>query len=229
MKNGLRASLHQALSPRILLVGLLSGLVMGGNLLNPLLQARSAGGLIQDAHVALLADALQSQATTAFLPILAVLPFAGAYVEDVKTKFARFFLIRGSFSDYCLGRALAAFFSGGLGILLGALTLWGGTELVLPSLERPVEGLTPASRQVLAETCGLLFCTGGLWALVGMAMSTLMESKYIAYCAPFIIYYLLVILCERYIPGVFLLYPPTGSTRSCGPMAFGERGYSYWK
>lgn len=208
MKNGVRASLYQALSPRILLVGLLAALVMGGNLLNPLLQARSTGGLIQDAHVALLADALQSQATAAFLPILAVLPFAGAYVEDVKTKFARFFLIRGSFADYCLGRALAAFLSGGLGILLGALALWAGGELVLTPLERPVEGLSPASRQVLVETCGLLFCAGGLWALVGMAMSTLMESKYIAYCSPFVLYYLLVILCERYLPDAFLLYPP---------------------
>lgn len=207
MKNGLRASLYQALSPRILLVGLLAALVMGGNLLNPLLQARSAGGLIQDAHVQLLTDALQSQATAAFLPILAVLPFAGAYVEDVKTKFARFFLIRSSFADYCLGRALAAFLSGGLGILLGALALWGGTELVLTPLERPVEGLASVSRQVLVETCGLLFCAGGLWALVGMAMSTLMESKYIAYCSPFVIYYLLVILCERYFPDAFLLYP----------------------
>lgn len=220
MKNGLRASLYQALSPRILLVGLLSGLVMGGNLLNPLLQARSAGGLIQDAHVALLADALQSRATAAFLPILAVLPFAGAYVEDVKTKFARFFLIRGSFADYCLGRALAAFFSGGLGILLGALALWGGTELVLPSLERPVEGLAPASRQVLVETCGLLFCAGGLWGLVGMAMSTLMESKYIAYCSPFVLYYLLVILCQRYIPDGFLLYPPNWISPECFPYGF---------
>lgn len=208
MKNGVRASLRQALGPRVLLVGLLAALVMDGNLLNPLLQARSTGGLVQDAHVALLADALQSPATAAFLPILAVLPFAGAYVEDVKTKFARFFLIRGSFADHCLGRALAAFFSGGLGILFGALALWAGGELVLAPLERPVEGLDPASRQILWQTCGLLFCAGGFWSVVGMTMSTLMESKYIAYCSPFVIYYLLVILCERYFPDAFLLYPP---------------------
>lgn len=220
MKNGVRASLRQALSPGILLVGLLACLVMGGNLLNPLLQARSTGGLLRDAHVQLLADALQSQATAAFLPILAALPFAGAYVEDVKTKFARFFLIRGSFADYCLGRALAAFFSGGLGILLGALALWAGGEWIFSALERPVEGLAPASRQGLAETCGLLFCAGGLWALVGMAMSTLMESKYIAYCSPFVLYYLLVILCERYLPEATLLYPPNWIRPACFPYGF---------
>lgn len=208
MKKGARASLYQAFGQSFWLVPALAALVMGGSLLNPLLQARDTGGLVQDAHVAILSDAFQSQATAAFLPILAVLPFAGAYVEDVKTKFARFFLIRSSVRGYCLGRLLAAFLTGGLGILLGALLLWGGGELVLPLWEREVEGMLPASREGLGQICLLLFLNGGLWAVAGMAVSTLMESKYIAYCSPFVLYYLLVILCERYIPDAFLLYPP---------------------
>lgn len=196
------------MGPRILLISLLAALVMGGNLLNPLLLVRSSGGLFQGAHVALLVNALQSQATVAFLPIFAVLPFAGAYIDDVKTKFARFLLIRERVRNYCAGRVIAAFLSGGISILLGALALWGGGELLFPALEHPVEGVGPVSRQALWEICGLLFLSGGLWAVVGMAISTLMESKYIAYCAPFVIYYLLVILCERYFPDAFLLYPP---------------------
>lgn len=208
MKNEVRSSLYQAFGPAFLLIPVLAALVIGGNLLNPLLQARATGGLVQDTHVQLLADAFQAQATAAFLPILAVLPFAGAYVEDVKTKFARFFLIRSSIWDYCLGRVIAAFLSGGLGLLLGALALWGGGEVLFPPLERAVEGMAPISREVLVESCVLLFLNGGLWAVVGMATSTLMESKYISYCAPFVLYYLLVILCERYFPDVFFLYPP---------------------
>ena len=43
--------------------------------------------------------------------------------------------------------------------------------------------------------------------MVGMALSTVMESKYIAYISPFIVYYLLVILYERYFPDAWLLYP----------------------
>ena len=53
----------------------------------------------------------------------------------------------------------------------------------------------------------LLFLNGGLWAVLGMTMSTIMESKYIAYASPFIVYYLLVILYERYFPNAWLLYP----------------------
>lgn len=208
MKNSARASLYQAFGWAFWPVPVLAALLMGGSLLNPLLQARSTGGLVQDGHVALLMEAFQGEGTTAFLPILAVLPFAGAYVEDVKTKFARFFLIRSSVLGDCLGRLLAAFLSGGLSILLGALLLWGGGELVLPLWERRVEGMLPTSRERLGEICFLLFLNGGLWAVVGMAVSSLMESKYIAYCSPFVLYYLLVILCERYIPDAFLLYPP---------------------
>lgn len=44
---------------------------------------------------------------------------------------------------------------------------------------------------------------GGLWAVVSIALSTVMESKYIAYI---IVYYLLVVLYERYLPDVWLLF-----------------------
>lgn len=73
-------------------------------------------------------------------------------------------------------------------------------------LEQVAEKGTTAAQ--IWPTLVLMFLNGGLWAVVGMTMSTLMESKYIAYCSPFVIYYLLVILCERYIPDAFLLYPP---------------------
>ena len=52
----------------------------------------------------------------------------------------------------------------------------------------------------------LLFC-GALWALVGMTLSALTDSRYIAYASPFVLFYLLVILYERYYDGLFVLYP----------------------
>ena len=63
------------------------------------------------------------------------------------------------------------------------------------------------STALFLKICGLLFLNGGLWAIIGMTMSTIMESKYIAYASPFIVYYLLVILYERYFPNAWLLYP----------------------
>ena len=60
--------------------------------------------------------------------------------------------------------------------------------------------------------------------MVGIAMSTLMESKYIAYASPFVVHYLLVILYEQYFPKAFLLYPPNWMDPELWP--FGAWGAS---
>ena len=70
-------------------------------------------------------------------------------------------------------------------------------------MEKVAEASSEASA-ILLKTCVLLFLSGGLWAVMGMTMSTIMESKY---ASPFIIYYLLVILYERYFRNAWLLYP----------------------
>ena len=62
---------------------------------------------------------------------------------------------------------------------------------------------------------------GGFWAVVGMTMSTFMESKYIAYASPFAIYYLLVILCERYLPDMFIIYPKVWTNLEVWPYGWG--------
>ena len=48
-------------------------------------------------------------------------------------------------------------------------------------------------------------------------MSTLMESKYISYATPFVFYYLLVILYERYFSDLFIIYPKTWTDPTAWP------------
>lgn len=73
-------------------------------------------------------------------------------------------------------------------------------------MEQVVESYIDITSTIITQLL-LLFLNGGLWAVLGMTMSTIMESKYIAYASPFIVYYLLVILYERYFPNAWLLYP----------------------
>lgn len=157
-------------------------------------------------HMNLILTAIQSDTVAPFLPILAVLPFSAGYIDDVKSKFARFFLIRTSYRAYLLSRCMVCFLLGGLVPVLGVLLCWGGGSLVFLPMEYLPKEPSEAPAMLL-KSCGLLFLCGGMWAVAGMAMSTLMESKYIAYASPFVIYYLLVILYERYLPGCFLIYP----------------------
>lgn len=157
-------------------------------------------------HAEFVLNAIRSDTIAPFLPILAVLPFTANYIDDVKSKFARFYLIRTSYRTYLVSRILVCFLSGGFVIATGTILSWGVSAVLFLPIEKapdaPVE-----STAILLKTCGLLFLNGGLWAVVGMTMSTLMESKYIAHASPFVLYYLLVILYERYLPDCFLIYP----------------------
>ena len=86
------------------------------------------------------------------------------------------------------------------------LAACGIAALVFSPLEQVVKDYVSIAPQI-ASQLALVFLNGGLWAVVGMTLSTVMESKYIAYISPFIVYYLLVILYERYFPDAWLLYP----------------------
>lgn len=174
-----------------------------------------------DYHTSFVLNALRSDTMVPFIPILAVLPFAANYIDDVKSKFVRFFLIRTDYTTYLISHILVCFFSGGLVIAAGTLLAWGASMLLFLPMEKAAE--TPSGASVLLlKTCGLLFLNSGLWAVIGMTMSTIMESKYIAYASPFIVYYLLVILYERYFPDSWLLYPKNWLNPEIWPYGVGS-------
>lgn len=53
----------------------------------------------------------------------------------------------------------------------------------------------------------LFFLSGALWSLVGGLFATITMSKYMAYASPFIFYYVLVILSQRYFTNIYVLNP----------------------
>ena len=133
-------------------------------------------------------------------------PYTASFLDDVKSGFIKAYLPRTSVSRYIAGKAAACALSGGMalsgGALCGLLALW---LVLLPRTARAgaAEG---QGAELAALLLMLLFC-GALWALVGMTLSALTDSRYIAYASPFVLFYLLVILYERYYDGLFVLYP----------------------
>lgn len=141
-----------------------------------------------------------------FVAIVAILPFSGNYVDEVKSKFARFSMLRTNYSVYLLGRIIVCFLLGGAVILAGVWAAYFVSVLTFLPMEKAAN--TEVNQfPALIEQCVILFLNGGFWAVLGMTMSTVMESKYIAYASPFVVYYLLVMLCERYFPRAYLIYP----------------------
>lgn len=177
--------------------------------------------MAQGYHKVLVLNALTSDSWSIFTPILAGIPFAAEYVEDIKSKFARFLLIRGCFGGYLLGQMLACWLCGGLSVVLGAGVAYELTVLLLTPVEQVVTNYTPENVYI-GEQIILLFLNGGLWALLGMTLGIIMESKYIAYASPFITYYLLVILYERYFPNAWLLYPKNWLDPEIWPYGIGS-------
>ena len=218
MKNGIVSGFRQVNKLWMIVVPFALVVLIMISFVDPLIRTYWEHSYIPKGfHVELLIQGLRSNTVSSFLPILAALPFGGCFVDDLKSKFARFFLIRSSYRTYIISRIIVGFLAGGLAILSGALIAWGTTAAVLIPIEQEIDGMVPRTIDGLIEICFLLFINGGFWSVVGMAMSTLMESKYISYATPFVFYYLLVILYERYFSDLFIIHPKTWTDPAAWP------------
>ena len=170
---------------------------------------RSDKALAYGYHGNFILTALGGDAITICLPIVCALPYAASYVEDVKTNFIKLYIYRTSNRGYILGKAAGCLVSGGAVIVLGLWLAYGVSAVLFTPLEGPLkaDAEAPEYAMTLLRNCGLIFLSGGFWSLFGMTMSAFMASKYIAYAAPFIFYYVLIILCERYFTSLYVVYP----------------------
>lgn len=149
---------------------------------------------------------LSSDIFTSFVPIIATLPYGGNFIDGVKSKFVRFYIVRSGYTKYLLSRIFSCFLLGGIVIDIGVVIAYLFCALLILPIELAASEECVLCSKLISHLL-TLYLSGGFWALFGMAMSTVMESKYIAYASPFVMYYLLVILHERYFPDLYLIYP----------------------
>lgn len=167
-------------------------------------------GLLENGFSAtLILNALESNWMTLALPILCAIPCTASFVEEIKSGFIKEYLHRTTVKKYIGGKIGACALSGGLALSGGILLAYGLSALVFSPLEGPLEegmAAEPYLAQILSRAA-LFFLSGGFWALTGMTVSALTGSKYMAYASPFIFYYVLIILNERYFNDLYILYP----------------------
>ena len=160
-------------------------------------------------HDTLISGALRSNAMALALPILCALPYTAAFVDDIKSGFIKEYLPRTTVNGYLWGKGVACALSGGLALALGILAFYLFCVLTfLPMEAAPAKGAeAPVYFGQLMGSVLLYFCSGAFWSMTGLAFSTLTNSKYMAYASPFVLYYVLIILNERYFDKLFVLYP----------------------
>ena len=156
--------------------------------------------------------ALEGDAVLFGLPILAAVPFAASYADDVKSGFTKEYLTRTSTGSYLAGKGLAVGLSGGLAAAAGIAVAYLTLFLVLSPCEYVSSQAAPqVVPKILARLLTFFLC-GCFWAEAGLCASALTLNVHLAYASPFIAYYLLIILQERYLRTEFMLNPKNWPT-----------------
>lgn len=133
---------------------------------------------------------LDSELFQISVPVLSSIPYSTAWLNEYQSGFIKEYLPRCGKNAYILGKFLACVISGGT-LLTLACFIWQrvGNE----------EGVT--------GNLFLIFLSGMFWAAVAATLAAAANSRYVAYGGAFVLFYVLVIVYQRYLKTLYCLYP----------------------
>ena len=123
------------------------------------------------------------------VPVLASLPYSTAWLDEFQSGYIKQYLPRCGMPSYIWGKFLSCGISGG-GL--------------------PAAAYFFCSRWEQGEASGkylLIFLSGMFWAVAPATLAAAADSRYVAYGGSFVLFYLLVILVERYFKTLYCLDP----------------------
>lgn len=181
---------------------------------------RLHGGTLDSlfAHT-VMAKALTNDMLLACLPIAAALPFSTAVIEDVKSGYIKQFLPLVSKRSYAVSKLCSCALASVLAVAVGLGLVYFGIYVYHMPLQKAFE--LAEEQRAAAELFGsnleiMLRClpAAALWSALALCIGTAGMNKFPAYISPFICYYVLVIIAERYFRDVLVLNPKNYITAS---------------
>lgn len=169
-------------------------------------------------HDVQILSAIKSDSFLMTLPIWASLPYTANFCDELKSGFVKLYLHRTTYSRYLLSKVVACAVSGGLVLVLGIAITYAVFAFVFMPMESANAVQDNTYFKELFKLIPNVFFSGALWSLTGMLFSTATGSKYIAYASPFITYYLLVILHDRYLKNLYIISPQQWLTGTSWPL-----------
>lgn len=165
-----------------------------------------------------LTKAFSSEALLLFMPIIAAVPFTTALLDDLQSGFIKHYLTRSRYMPYTVSKTIACAISSALALGLGLLIGYISISIIMAPVDAAWKLATQQYDPEMLEFFSFTpfeiiphiipyALSGMLWGLIGMLMSLVTMNKYMAYASPFILYYVLVILAERYFRTVYVLNP----------------------
>ena len=122
------------------------------------------------------------------VPVLTAIPYSTAWLTEYQSGFIKEYLPRSGRLSYIMGKFLSCGISGGSLLAVSCF-------------------LFSESNEEIEINIILMFLSGMLWAVVAATLAAAANSRYVAYGSAFVIFYILVILYERYFKSLYCLYP----------------------
>ena len=199
--------------------GIVSAFCIGGFATVYAAMEKYKTGLIEyGTHYTVLETAIKSDAVCLLLPVFAALPYTAEFLEELESGYIKSYLIRAGRERYICGKIIAAAISGGMACMVGIGIYIDLLRLLMLPMEK--QGKIQGAGMVFV----LFFCLGMLFSLVGMLFSMITSSRYMAYASPFVFEYALIILHERYLKKLYIIYPKEWFAPSEENWAFGITG-----
>lgn len=187
-------------------IGIILVIFMGAEGAKQLFPKNIAMGLNPFYHANMVFGALSSNIVLMAVPLLCTLPYTAAFLDEFTSGYIKTYLMKCDKQRYINAKVLAAGISGGLAVALGILGAYFLASLIYKPMELYNPNVVAPYLDLIKKSLVFLFA-GCLWSSVGALLANLSLSKYMAYAAPFVIYYVLVILSERYFTSVYVINP----------------------
>lgn len=164
-------------------------------------QPLEAGGFLN-----IVSGAFSSKTLVFIFPVASVVPYGDAYLRDGQQGFLKFLLVRRGRRDYVRDKVMTCTMSGAVvWLVAGSLAVFFSFLIFFPLEIKGAMGWTAAGGllAMLLRACML----GSVFANISGFFAAVTESYYMALGLPFVTYYLLIIIHERYLSQVYVMDP----------------------
>lgn len=152
-------------------------------------------------------EGMTGNAMEFLLPVAAVLSGGGLFLQEYDSGFLKLSISRTGRMAYIREKTIYSCLKGSAVLFLGGLLVFALYFLCLFPME--VKGISEPEK-IIECICMLLriSMTAGIICGLSGIFGALFLNYYMSYGLPFVCYYMLVILKERYLPDFYSLYPP---------------------
>lgn len=141
------------------------------------------------------------------IPVISVLLYGGLFLREYSTGFIKLSISRTSRKKYAIGKVLeTAIKSIATYLLIGGIILIIYTCFVYSIKEKQILPFTQLLELILSLI--RISLIGAILSVFAGALSCIFLNAYMTYGLPLVVYYLLIVIKERYLKDLYSIYPP---------------------